>query len=390
MLKIHEHQALALLQEAGVPNAGGRVAFTAQEAQQAAHELGGESFVVKAQIHAGGRGKAGGVKLVKGPKGVLEAATDLLGKTLVTAQTGPAGKVVHRLLVAPALAIAHEYYLSMLLDNETGCITLMASTQGGTDIEEIAKTSPEKILRQQIDPITGLRGYHIANLVAGLALTGEAASDFAAVVKGLYRLFWDKDCSLIELNPLVETAQGRLMALDVKMNFDDNALWRHKDIAALRDPLEEDAREVEAAKHKLSYIPLEGSIGCMVNGAGLAMATMDILEAFGGRPANFLDVGGGASAEKVAAAFHLLLADKNVRCLFVNIFGGIMRCDVLAQGIVEAAQAVQLPVPLVVRMRGTNWQRGAEILAQSGLAITYEPDLAKAARAAVSLAKGGV
>ena len=371
MLKIHEHQALALLQEAGVPNAGGRVAFTAQEAQQAAHELGGESFVVKAQIHAGGRGKAGGVKLVKGPKGVLEAATDLLGKTLVTAQTGPAGKVVHRLLVAPALAIAHEYYLSMLLDNETGCITLMASTQGGTDIEEIAKTSP-------------------ANLVAGLSLTGEAASDFAAVVKGLYRLFWDKDCSLIELNPLVETAQGRLMALDVKMNFDDNALWRHKDIAALRDPLEEDAREVEAAKHKLSYIPLEGSIGCMVNGAGLAMATMDILEAFGGRPANFLDVGGGASAEKVAAAFHLLLADKNVRCLFVNIFGGIMRCDVLAQGIVEAAQAVQLPVPLVVRMRGTNWQRGAEILAQSGLAITYEPDLAKAARAAVSLAKGGV
>lgn len=390
LLKIHEHQALALLQEAGVPNAGGQVAFTVEQAVQAARELGGERFVVKAQIHAGGRGKAGGVKLAEGLSGVEQAAGEILGKTLVTPQTGPSGKVVHRVLLAPALSIAHEYYLSILTDNETGCTLLMASTQGGTEIEEVAKNNPDKILRQQVDAVAGLRGYHITNLAAGLGLEGEAARDFAAVVRGLYRLFWDKDCSLIELNPLVRTQEGRLLALDVKMNFDDNALFRHKDIAALRDPQEEDAREVEAAQHKLSYIPLEGSIGCMVNGAGLAMATMDIIEAFGGQPANFLDVGGGASAEKVAAAFRLLLADKNVRCIFVNIFGGIMRCDVLAEGIVQAAKEVSLPVPLVVRLRGTNWERGAEILAQSGLAITYEPDLAKSAHLAVSLAKGGV
>ena len=388
-LKIHEHQALTLLDEAGVPNAGGQVAFTPEEASAAARALGGDRFVVKAQIHAGGRGKAGGVRLVEGEAGVREAAQALLGATLVTPQTGPNGKVVHRLLVAPALSIVREYYLSLLLDSENACLVFMASTEGGTEIEEVAKQTPEKILRQAVDPIIGLRDFQISNLAAGLDLKGEARKDFFAVARGLYRLFLEKDCSLIELNPLVLTADGRLLALDVKINFDDNALMRHKELAALRDELEEDPREVEAAKNKLSYIPLDGTIGCMVNGAGLAMATMDIIKAFGGEPANFLDVGGGASAEKVAAAFSILLADKKVRGILVNIFGGIMRCDVLAEGILEAAKAVSLEVPLVVRMKGTNAEKGAEILRASGLPIHYEPDLGRAVHTIVSLTKEG-
>ena len=387
-MKIHEHQAAELLAAYGVPTGGGRAVFTADEAEAAAAALG-TPCVVKAQIHAGGRGKAGGVKLVQTPAEARAAAEALLGATLVTPQTGPAGKVVHRLMIAPAVAVEAEYYVGMLLDNDSGNVILMASAAGGMEIETVAKESPEKILRQQIDPLIGLRPYHITNLSTGLGLAGDAARDFAGIARGMYRLFTEKDCSLIELNPLARLDSGRLQAIDAKVTFDDNALFRHKDIAALRDPLEEDPKEAEAQKSGLSYVALDGTIACMVNGAGLAMATMDMIDSFGGRPANFLDVGGGASAEKVEAAFTILMKDEKVKGIFVNIFGGIMRCDVLSSGIVAAARKLGLTLPLVVRMRGTNAEEGERILNESGLSILWEPDLGKAARAIVALTKGG-
>ncbi|NLT58941.1 MAG: ADP-forming succinate--CoA ligase subunit beta [Clostridiales bacterium] len=387
-MKIHEHQALDLLGAYGVPNAGGAVAFTAGEAAAAAQGLPRGRLVVKAQIHAGGRGKAGGVRLADSPEQVGEIAAALLGSTLVTPQTGPAGRRVNRLLVTPAVDIAREFYLGLLLDMDSGCTVLMASAEGGTEIEEVAKHRPERILRARIDPLVGLRRFQLRNLTAGLGLSGQAAQDFEDIAQALYRLFVERDCSLVELNPLVETAGGRLLALDAKLSFDDSALFRHPDLAALRDPLEEDPREVEASALKLSYIPLEGSIGCMVNGAGLAMATMDLIQAQGAQPANFLDVGGGAGADKVAGAFRLLLGDGNVRGILVNIFGGIMRCDQLAEGIVEAARRVELALPLVVRLRGTNAEQGARILADSALAITPENDLKRAVETIVRLTGG--
>jgi len=380
-MKIHEYQALALLSAFGVPCVGGTAVQVADEAAQAARALGGNAWVVKAQIHAGGRGKAGGIIRADSPEQVQAAAEKLLGSTLVTPQTGPEGRVVRHVLVAPAIDIASEYYLGMLVDGRDAL--LMASDAGGTEIEEVAAAQPYRIASVRIEPGAALSDEQVAALATPLGLTAAQADLFAQAAHGLVTLFFEKDCTLAEINPLALTADGQLLAADAKVNFDDNALFRHKDIAALRDEGEEDPREVAASKLNLSYIGLTGDIGCMVNGAGLAMATMDMISAYGGHPANFLDVGGGASAERVAGAFRILLGDARVKGILVNIFGGIMRCDVLAEGIVEAAKAVDLRLPLVVRLRGTNAQQGSEILAQSGLKITAENDMAQAVRAIV-------
>jgi len=387
-MKIHEHQAAELLSQYQVPNAGGPAAFTPAEAAEAASSLGGDLFVVKAQIHAGGRGKAGGVKLAHSIAEVEKIAGELLGKTLVTKQTGPQGKVVHRLMVTRGVSIQKEFYLSFVMDGANEGVTLMASAEGGMEIEETAAHHPEKIARCLIDPVVGLRSFQIRRVAHTLGLTKEQEKEFAAMAGNLYRLFIDKDCSLIELNPLILTGEGHLMALDIKMDFDGNALFRHPELAELADPLEEDPKEAEAGKYRLNYIPLTGNIGCMVNGAGLAMATMDIIKAFGGEPANFLDVGGGASAEQVAGAFRILLSDPHVQGLFINIFGGIMRCDVLAEGIVEAARQVEVKVPMVVRLQGTNADIGKKLLNASGLDIHSTDDLAEAAHLIVSLSGG--
>jgi succinyl-CoA synthetase beta subunit len=383
-MNIHEYQAKALLREYGVATLEGRVAYTPEEAEQVARELPGPVWVVKAQIHAGGRGKGGGVKLARSIEEVRQLADAMLGMTLVTHQTGPQGRIVKRVYVEQGCRIARELYLGAVLDRTTARVTFMASTEGGVEIEEVAKHHPEKILKVAIDPVTGFQPFHGRKLAFGLGLKGKEVQKAVAFMKGLYTCFVERDASLVEINPLVLTAEGELVALDAKMNFDANALFRQPRIVELRDLDEEDPHEIEASRHELNYIKLDGNIACMVNGAGLAMATMDIIKLYGGEPANFLDVGGGASKERVTAAFKLLLSDPNVEAVLVNIFGGIMRCDVIAEGVVAAAREVNLNVPLVVRLEGTNVELGKRILSESGLSIIPADDLADAAQKVVA------
>jgi succinyl-CoA synthetase beta subunit len=387
-MNIHEYQAKEVLRAFGAPVPKGKPAFSVDEAVAAAKDLPGPVWVVKAQIHAGGRGKGGGVKVVRSIEDVAKEAKRMLGMTLVTHQTGPHGRVVRRLYVEDGSDIARELYLSALIDRGTSRIAFIASTAGGMDIEEVAKKTPEKILTFGIDPAAGYSTHTGRSIAATLKLEGEQAKQTGALIESLYKAFVGKDMSLLEINPLVVTKAGQVICLDAKMNFDDNALFRHKDIQALRDPDEEDPTEREAAKYDLNYIKLDGAIGCMVNGAGLAMATMDIIKLYGEEPANFLDVGGGASKEKVTAALKIILSDKNVKGILVNIFGGIMRCDIIASGIVEAAKEVSLSVPVVVRLEGTNVQQGKDILAKSGLVIISANDLADAAQKIVKAVKG--
>ncbi|MBT3046151.1 MAG: ADP-forming succinate--CoA ligase subunit beta [Candidatus Thiodiazotropha sp.] len=387
-MNIHEYQAKALLAKFGVAVPRGRPAFTSGEAELAAQELGGDLWVVKAQIHAGGRGKGGGVKVVKSHEEVQAEAERMLGMNLVTHQTGPEGKEVKRIYVEEGCDIARELYLGVLLDRATSWVTLMASTEGGMDIEEVAAKTPEKILKVAIDPAIGLQPFHAREIAFGLGLERSQISSAVKFFKGLYRAYTELDASLVEINPLVVTASGELIALDAKMNFDDNGLYRQKAVEDLRDEDEEDPSELEASKHELNYIKLDGSIGCMVNGAGLAMATMDIIKLEGGEPANFLDVGGGATTERVTAAFKIILSDTNVKGVLVNIFGGIMRCDIIAEGIVAAAKEVRLQIPLVVRLEGTNVEKGKAILAESGLDILAANDLGDAAKKVVAAIGG--
>lgn len=383
-MNIHEYQAKQIIAQYGVKVPRGQVAFTPDEAEEVAKNLGSAVYVVKAQIHAGGRGKGGGVKVVKSVASVREEAARILGMTLVTKQTGPKGKEVKRIYIEEGCEIARELYLGMVIDRANGRVTMMASTEGGMEIEEVAARTPEKILKEVIDPVVGFAGFQARNLAFGLGLVDKQVGKAVSLMTSLYNAFVNSDASLVEINPLVVTKEGDIMALDAKMNFDDNALFRHKDIAALRDISEEDPKEVEASKHELNYIALDGSIGCMVNGAGLAMATMDIIQIKGSKPANFLDVGGGATTEVVTAALKLILSDPNVKAVLINIFGGIMRCDVIAQGVVSAAREVGIQVPLVVRLEGTNVEKGKAILAESGLAIISADDLNDAAEKAVA------
>ncbi len=395
-MNIHEYQGKALLAKYGVSVPRGKVAFSVDEAVKAAEELGGPVYVVKSQIHAGGRGAGrfkgneggkGGVRVVKSVADVKEAASEMLGHVLVTKQTGPAGKEVKRLYIEEGCDIARELYLGMLLDRETSRLTMMASTEGGMEIEEVAAKTPEKILKVAIDPAVGFKGFHARQLAYGLGLKGDQVKSAVKFMTALYKAFTDLDCSLVEINPLVVTGSGDVIALDAKVNFDDNALYRHKDVAEMRDESEEDDKELEAGKYDLNYIALDGEIGCMVNGAGLAMATMDIIKLCGSEPANFLDVGGGATAEKVTAAFKIILSDTKVKGILVNIFGGIMRCDVIAEGVVTAAKEVDLHVPLVVRLEGTNVEKGKQIMADSGLPIISADDLGDAAEKIVKAVK---
>ncbi len=388
-MNIHEYQAKGLLKTFGAPVLGGGVAYTPAEAVDAAKELGGPVWVVKAQIHAGGRGKGGGVKVVKSIEEVEKTAREMLGMQLVTHQTGPEGKEVKRVYIEDGCAIAKEFYLSILIDRDSGCPAIIASTEGGMDIEEVAAETPEKILTVIIDPATGLMPYHQRRIGFSLGLKGNTLKQAVKVVKSLYDAFIALDASLLEVNPLVVTEAGDVVVLDAKMSFDGNALFRHANVRELRDESEEDAMELRAAQHELNYIRLDGSIGCMVNGAGLAMATMDIIKLRGGEPANFLDVGGGATRERVTEAFKIILSDENVEAILVNIFGGIMRCDIIADGIITAAREVNLTVPLVVRLAGTNVELGKQMLSESGLAITAADDLNDAAVKAVAAAKGG-
>ncbi len=382
-MNIHEYQAKQLLSRYGVAVPRGRVAYTAAEAVDAANELGGPVWVVKAQIHAGGRGKGGGVRVVRSIDDVRDAAQAMIGMNLVTHQTGPEGRLVKRVYVEEGCDIARELYLGMLVDRETSRLTLMASTQGGMEIEQVASETPEKIVTVDIDPATGIQPHHARRIAFGLALEGRQVGAAVKFIMGIYEAFVGLDASIVEINPLVVTGTGEVIALDAKMAFDDNALFRHSDVIELRDEDEEDAMEREALKHDLNYIKLDGNIGCMVNGAGLAMATMDIIKLHGGEPANFLDVGGGASRERVTAAFKLILSDPNVEGILVNIFGGIMRCDVIAEGVVAAAREINLNVPLVVRLAGTNVELGKKLLAESGLLIISADTLAEAAERVV-------
>ena len=382
-MNIHEYQAKQLLSRYGVAVPRGKVAYTAAEAVDAANELGGPVWVVKAQIHAGGRGKGGGVRVVKSIDDVRDAAQAMIGMNLVTHQTGPEGRVVKRVYVEEGCDIARELYLGMLVDRETSRLTLMASTEGGMEIEQVASETPEKIVTVDIDPATGIQPHHARRIAFGLALEGRQVGAAVKFIMGIYEAFVGLDASIVEINPLVVTGAGEVIALDAKMAFDDNALFRHSDVIELRDEDEEDAMEREALKHDLNYIKLDGNIGCMVNGAGLAMATMDIIKLHGGEPANFLDVGGGASRERVTAAFKLILSDPNVEGILVNIFGGIMRCDVIAEGVVAAAREINLHVPLVVRLAGTNVELGKKLLAESGLLIISADTLAEAAERVV-------
>ena len=386
-MNIHEYQAKELFRKYGVNVPRGQVAFTADEAVKAAEGLGGPVWVVKAQIHAGGRGKGGGVKVVKSVDEVREKAAAMLGMTLVTHQTGPAGKEVKRLYVEDGCDIARELYLGMLVDRATSRITVMASTEGGVEIEEVAAKTPDKIIRVAIDPVTGLMPYHAREVAFGLGLEGKQVGAAVKFLTAMYECFTQLDASIVEINPLVVTGGGELIALAAKMNFDDNALYRHPDVAEMRDPDEEDPAELEAGKYDLNYVKLDGEIGCMVNGAGLAMATMDIIKLYGSEPANFLDVGGGATKEKVTAAFKIILSDKAVKGILVNIFGGIMRCDIIAEGVIAAAKEVDLGVPLVVRLEGTNVDLGKKILAESGLPILSADNLADAAEKVVKAVK---
>ena len=387
-MNIHEHQAKELLRGFGVAVPKGIAAFTVDEAVSAAKKLGSDVTVVKAQIHAGGRGKAGGVKVVTSAAEVKTEAQRILGSTLVTHQTGPAGKAVQRLYIEEGCDIATELYLSMLVDRSSSQITIIASTEGGMDIEAVAAETPERILTISIDPATGLKPHHIRSVANALKLTGTTAKQASGFLSGIYRTFTELDASLVEINPLVVTSSGDLLALDAKMSFDDNALFRQKDVLALRDLTEEDEREVKASEFDLNYIKLDGTIGCMVNGAGLAMATMDIIKLEGGEPANFLDVGGSATTERVTEAFKIILSDKNVEGILVNIFGGIMRCDVIAEGVVEAARTLGLTKPLVVRLEGTNVEKGKQIMDESGLAIISADNLGDAAKKIVAAVKG--
>jgi succinyl-CoA synthetase beta subunit len=383
-MNIHEYQAKALLKDYGVGVLRGQVAYTPEEAEGAARELGGPMWVVKAQIHAGGRGKGGGVKLARSVEEVRQLASQMLGMTLITHQTGPAGREVRRVYVEDGCEIARELYLGVVIDRQSSRVTFMASTEGGVEIEEVAARTPEKIIKVAIDPAIGCQPFHGRLIAFGLGLEGRQVSKAVAFIRGVYRAFTELDGSLAEINPLVVTAAGELVALDAKMNFDSNALYRQPRVLELRDLDEEDPHEIEASRHELNYIKLDGNIGCMVNGAGLAMATMDIIKLYGGSPANFLDVGGGATKERVTAAFKLLLSDPKVEGVLVNIFGGIMRCDVIAEGVVAAAREVNLGVPLVVRLEGTNVDLGKQILSESGLAITAAGDLAEAAEKVVA------
>jgi succinyl-CoA synthetase beta subunit len=387
-MNIHEYQAKGVLKEFGVPVPKGIPAFTVEEAVAAAKQLPGPVWVVKAQIHAGGRGKGGGVKVVKSIEDVEKEARRMLGMTLVTHQTGPHGRVVKRLYIEDGSAIDRELYLSALVDRATSRVAFIVSTEGGMDIEEVAHKTPEKIQTFQIEPAVGYSPYVGLDIATALKLKGDQAKQCGKLVQSLYNAFLAKDMSLLEINPLVVTKDGNVICLDAKMNFDDNALFRHKDIQELRDLDEEDPMEVEASKYDLNYVKLDGEIGCMVNGAGLAMATMDIIKLYGSEPANFLDVGGGASKEKVTAAFKIIVSDPNVKGILVNIFGGIMKCDIIAEGIVAAAREISLKVPLVVRLEGTNVELGKKILADSGLPIVSANDLADAAQKIVHAVKG--
>ena len=394
-MNIHEYQAKELLQKFDVATTRGQVALTLDEAEQIARELGDVDIVVKAQIHAGGRGKGtfkngfqGGVHVRKTSKEVREVAAKMLGQILVTHQTGTAGRVVNKVLVAESADIAREIYFAVLLDRASAAPLIVASTEGGVEIETVAAKSPEKILREAINPLAGLQPFQARKLARQLGFESSQLKSAAKLFEGLYRTFVAFDCSMVEVNPLVVTKKGDVLALDAKFNFDDNALYRHPEIAALRDVAEEDPREAEASKYGLSYIGLDGNIACLVNGAGLAMATMDIIKFFGGEPANFLDVGGGATEEQVTEAFKILIADKKVKAILVNIFGGIMKCDVIAQGIINAAKIVRLSVPVVVRLEGTNVEKARQLLKKSGLALITADDLADAAQKAVAAAKG--
>jgi succinyl-CoA synthetase beta subunit len=387
-MNIHEYQAKAVLRDFGVPVPRGAPAFTVEDAVQAARQLGGPVWVVKAQIHAGGRGKAGGVKVVKSIDDVQREAARLLGSTLVTHQTGPKGKQVTRLYVEEGSAIDKEFYLSALVDRATAQVAFVVSTEGGMDIEEVAHKTPEKIITFSIDPATGVMPHHGRRVAKALGLKGDLAKQAESVVAKLYAAFVAKDMALLEVNPLVVTKAGQLICLDAKVGFDDNALYRQSALVALRDVTEEDAKEIEASKYDLNYVALDGTIGCMVNGAGLAMATMDIIKLYGSAPANFLDVGGSATKEKVAAAFQIITSDPNVKGILVNIFGGIMRCDVIAEGVVAAVKDSGLKVPLVVRLEGTNVELGKKIIAESGLNVVSADDLDDAAQKIVKAVKG--
>ena len=392
-MNIHEYQAKELLQKFDVATTRGRVAATLDDAEQIARELGDIDIVVKAQIHAGGRGKGsfknafkGGVHVRKTPDEVRDVAAKMLGQILVTHQTGPAGRLVNKVLVAESADIAREIYFAVLLDRATAAPLIVASTEGGVEIEAVAAKSPEKIIREPIDPLAGLQPYQARKLASQLGFESSQLKNASKLFDGLYRTFIAYDCSMVEVNPLVVTNKGEVLALDAKFNFDDNALYRHPEIAAMRDVAEEDPREVEASKHGLNYIGLDGNIACLVNGAGLAMATMDIIKFYGGEPANFLDVGGGATEEQVTEAFKILIADKHVKAILVNIFGGIMKVDIIAQGIINAAKSIKLSVPLIVRLEGTNVEKGKQLLKESGVALIAADDLADAAQKAVAAA----
>ncbi|MCE5034196.1 ADP-forming succinate--CoA ligase subunit beta [Staphylococcus cohnii] len=386
-MNIHEYQGKAIFRSMGVAVPEGRVAFTVEEAVEKAKELDSNVYVVKAQIHAGGRGNAGGVKIAKSLSEVETYAKELLGKTLVTHQTGPEGKEIKRLYIEEGCDIQKEYYVGFVIDRATDRVTLMASEEGGTEIEKVAAETPEKIFKETIDPVVGLAPYQARRIAFNINIPKESINKAAKFLVSLYNVFIEKDCSIVEINPLVTTGDGQVLALDAKLNFDDNALFKHKDIQELRDLEEEDPKEIEASKYDLSYIALDGDIGCMVNGAGLAMATMDTINHFGGNPANFLDVGGGATKEKVTEAFKIILGDENVKGIFVNIFGGIMKCDIIAEGIVAAVKEVELTLPLVVRLEGTNVERGKEILKESGLAIEPAATMSEGAQKIVKLVK---
>jgi succinyl-CoA synthetase beta subunit len=386
-MKIHEYQAKAILARHGVPVPRGEVIFNADDAAGIASRLGTSVVVVKAQIHAGGRGKGGGVKLAKSPGDAAKLAKDILGMTLVTHQTGPEGRVVGRILIEEGLQMQRELYLSLLLDRAAGKPVMMASAAGGMDIEEVAEKTPEKIVKVYIEPGVGIVPFEARQLGFAIGLDGAQVNKFVKLATALYDAFIATDASLIEINPLVVTASGDLLALDAKMNFDDNALYRHADVKELRDTGEEDPLEIEASKFNLNYIHLDGNIGCMVNGAGLAMATMDIIKLAGGEPANFLDVGGGASAEQIRNAFKILMSDKNVKAVLINIFGGILRCDVLAQGVIAAVKELGVPVPIVIRMEGTNVEEGKRLLHESGMKLTTADSMDEAAKKVVELAR---
>lgn len=385
-MKIHEYQAKELLAAYGVPVPEGLLALTPEEAKEATEKLGGQS-VVKAQVHCGGRGKAGGVKLAKSPEEAFSIAQNMLGMTLVSKQTGPEGKVVHKVYITKAVDIRKEYYLSLTADASNATLVIIASGEGGTEIEETSEKNLEAIVKEQVSILTGLKSYEALEVAKRIGIPAENRKEFAAILQKMYKLYVEKDCSLIEINPLILTGDDSLSALDAKITFDDNALARHPEVALLRDEQEEDPKEVRASKSDLNYVALDGNIGCMVNGAGLAMATMDIIKKFGGSPANFLDVGGSATEERVTTAFEILLSDPHVKAIMVNIFGGIMKCDIIASGIVAAAKAIDIQVPVVVRLEGTNVELGKKILEESGLALISAKDMADAARKSVSAIK---